>query len=213
MPALNQGLTTLTEELGVPHDVSDLITRELGAVAQAGTAPGLPVGDQAPDFELPDATGRPVRLSTLLQDAPVVLSFYRGEWCPYCNLTLHTWQQRLPELTTGGGQFVAVTPQRPSNALSITEKHQLAFPVLSDETQDVIRAYKLRFDLPPELKDLYANAWGLDLTEQNADGSWSLPVPGTFVVDRDRRIRFAFASADYRVRAEPDDVLAALRSL
>jgi peroxiredoxin len=85
--------------------------------------------------------------------------------------------------------------------------------VLSDETQDVIRAYKLHFDLPSALKDLYGNAWGLDLTEQNADGSWSLPVPGTFVVDRDRKIRFAFAWADYRVRAEPDEVLAALRSL
>ena len=213
MSALNQGLTGLTEELGVPQDVSDLITRELATVERAGSAPGLVVGDHAPDFELPDATGRPVRLSLLLRDGPVVLSFYRGEWCPYCNLTLHTWQERLADLTNAGGQLVAVTPQRPSNALSITEKHQLAFPVLSDETQDVIRAYKLHFDLPPTLKDLYGNAWGVDLTQQNADGSWSLPVPGTFLVDRDRRIRFAFASADYRVRAEPDDVLAALRSL
>jgi peroxiredoxin len=202
MSALNQGLTELTGQLGVPQDVSDLITRELGALEQAGTAPGLSVGDEAPDFELPDATGRQVRLSDLLRDGPVVLSFYRGEWCPYCNLTLHTWQQRLDDLSNAGGRFVAVT-----------EKHQLAFPVLSDETQDVIRAYKLHFDLPSALKDLYGNAWGLDLTEQNADGSWSLPVPGTFVVDRDRKIRFAFAWADYRVRAEPDEVLAALRSL
>jgi peroxiredoxin len=213
MSALNQGLTELTGQLGVPQDVSDLITRELGALEQAGTAPGLSVGDEAPDFELPDATGRQVRLSDLLRDGPVVLSFYRGEWCPYCNLTLHTWQQRLDDLSNAGGRFVAVTPQRPSDALSLTEKHQLAFPVLSDETQDVIRAYKLHFDLPSALKDLYGNAWGLDLTEQNADGSWSLPVPGTFVVDRDRKIRFAFAWADYRVRAEPDEVLAALRSL
>jgi peroxiredoxin len=213
MSALNQGLTELTGQLGVPQDVSDLITRELGALEQAGTAPGLSVGDEAPDFELPDATGRQVRLSDLLRDGPVVLSFYRGEWCPYCNLTLHTWQQRLDDLSNAGGRFVAVTPQRPSDALSLTEKHQLAFPVLSDETQDVIRAYKLHFDLPSALKDLYGNAWGLDLTEQNADGSWSLPGPGTFVVDRDRKIRFAFAWADYRVRAEPDEVLAALRSL
>jgi peroxiredoxin len=213
MSALNQGLAALTDELGVPQDVTDVITRELRAVEQAGAAPGLSVGDEAPDFELPDATGRQVRLSDLLRDGPVVLSFYRGDWCPYCNLTLRTWQGRLDDLTSTGSQFVAVTPQRPSNALSLTEKHQLAFPVLSDETQDVIRAYKLHFDLPAPLKDLYGNAWGLDLTQQNADGSWSLPVPGTFVVDRDRKIRFAFASADYRVRAEPDDVLAAVRSL
>lgn len=213
MSALNQGLTALTDELGVPQEVSDLITSELAEVERAGSAPGLSVGDEAPDFELPDATGRPVRLSDLLKDGPVVLSFYRGEWCPYCNLTLRTWQQRLADVTNAGARFVAVTPQRPSNALTITEKHELAFPVLSDEGQDVIRAYKLQYDLPPGLKDLYGNAFGLDLTEQNADGSWSLPVPGFFIVDQDRRIRFAFASADYRVRAEPDDVLAALRAL
>src|SRR3954447_4471509 len=169
MSALNEGLTALTNELGVPQEISDVITQELGAVEHGGTAPGLSVGDEAPDFELPDATGRRVRLSELLQDGPVVLSFYRGEWCPYCNLTLHTWQERLSDLTSAGGRFVAVSPQRPSNALSITEKHQLAFPVLSDETQDVIRAYKLHFDLRPTLKDLYGDAWGLDLTAQNAN--------------------------------------------
>jgi peroxiredoxin len=211
MPELNAGLSALTDELGVPPDVSDLITRELGAIEHGGTAPGLSVGDEAPDFELPDATGRPVRLAELLRVGPVVLAFYRGEWCPYCNLTIRTWQERLGDLAKAGGQLVAITPQKPTNAVSLTEKHELAFPVLSDESQDVIRAYRLRFDLPPQLKELYGNAWGLDLTEQNADGSWSLPVPGTFVIDQDRRIRFAFVSADYRVRAEPDDVLAALQ--
>ena len=213
MSALNKGLTALTDELGVPREVSTVISRELEEVERAGTAPGLSVGEDAPDFELPDATGRRVRLSELLKDGPVVLSFYRGEWCPYCNLTLRTWQERLADLAGAGAQFVAVSPQRPSNALSITEKHQLAFPVLSDEGQDVIRAYRLRYDLPPGLKDLYGDAWGLDLTEQNADGTWALPVPGTFIVDQSRRIRFAFADADYRARAEPDDVLASIRSL
>jgi len=213
MSELNQGLAALTGELGVPQDVSDLITRELRELERAGTARGLSVGDDAPGFQLPDATGRPHRLSELLRDGPVVLVFYRGEWCPYCNLTLRTWQERLGDLTSAGGRLVAVSPQQPSNALSISEKHQLAFPVLSDETQDVIRSYRLHYDVPPALKDVYGNAWGLDLTQQTADGSWSLPVPGTFVVDRDQRIRFAFASADYRIRAEPDDVVAALRSL
>jgi peroxiredoxin len=213
MPALNPKLSALTDELGVPQDVSDLITRELAAVEQDGSAPGLSVGADAPDFVLPDATGRSVRLSELLRSAPVVLAFYRGEWCPYCNLTLRTWQERLAEMSKAGGQLVAISPQRPSNALSLTDKHELAFPVLSDESQDVIRAYKLRFNLPPQLKELYGNAWALDLTEQNADGSWSLPVPGTFVIGQDRRIKFAFVSADYRLRAEPDDVVAALQSL
>jgi peroxiredoxin len=213
MSTLNADLTALSEQLGIPQAVSDVITNELGQLERSGMAPGLAAGDEAPDFELPDATGRQVRLSDLLRNGPVVLSFYRGEWCPYCNVALRTWQERLAEVTGAGGQFVAVTPQRPTNALSVTEKHDLAFPVLSDESQDVIRAYKLHYELPAALKDLYGNAWGLDLTDQNADGSWSLPVTGTFIIDRDRRIRFAVASADYRVRAEPEQVVAALRSL
>lgn len=210
---LNPQLSALTRELGIPQDVTDVLSRELADVAGSGAAPGLHVGDAAPLFALPDATGRVVRLHDLLASGPVVLTFYRGEWCPYCNLELRTWQRHLGEIADGGGQLVAVSPQRPTDALSISERHALEFPVLSDEDQQVIRSYKLRFALPPGLRALYDTAWGIDLPALNPEGSWALPVPGTFVVTPDRRIAYAFASADYRVRAEPADVLAALRSL
>ena len=210
---LNAQLATLTDELGVPGEVSELISAEVAAVDESGVAPGLSAGDVAPDFVLPDATGNDVRLSDLLGAGPVVLSFYRGEWCPYCNLELRTLQQHLADITAAGGQLVAISPQRPSNALSLTEKHDLAYPVLSDSDREVIRAYRLGFDVSPALKDLFSNAFGVDLTTQNADGSWTLPVAATFVVDRDRRIRYAYATADWRKRAEPRDVLETLRAL
>jgi len=206
---LNIQLTALTADLGVPQNVSDLITKAL--TSDGVTTVGLRVGEEAPDFDLPDATGKRVRLGDLLDHGPVVLSFQRGEWCPYCNLELHTWQGLLGEVTAAGAQLVAVSPQRSTNALSLTEKHQLAFPVLSDVDQTAIRAYRLRYVLPDALKDVYANAFGVDLSTQNADGSWTLTVPATFVVDQQRRIRLAYANTDWRVRAEPVDVLTALR--
>ena len=205
---LNPQLTALTADLGIPQDVSDLITKE---VASDGvTTVGLRVGEDAPDFD--PATGKQVRLRDLLDHGPVVLSFQRGEWCPYCNLELHTWQGLLGEVTAAGAQLVAISPQRPTNALSLTEKHELAFPILSDVDQTAIRAYRLGYELPAALKDLYANAFGVDLSIQNADGSWTLTVPATYVVDQQHRIRFAFANTDWRVRAEPVDVLASLRT-
>jgi len=207
--SLNLRLTALTANLGIPHDVSAVITKALSS--DGVTTVGLRVGEEAPDFDLPDATGKQVRLGDLLDHGPVVLSFQRGEWCPYCNLELHTWQGLLDQVTAAGAQLVAVSPQRPTNALSLTEKHELAFPVLSDVDQTAIRAYRLRYELPAALKDVYATAFGVDLSVQNADGSWTLTVPATFVVDQQCRIRFAFTNTDWRVRAEPAHVLAALR--
>jgi peroxiredoxin len=206
---LNTQLTALTADLGVPQDVSDLITKAL--TSDGVTTVGLRVGEEAPDFDLPDATAKRVRLHDLLDHGRVVLSFQRGEWCPYCNLELHTWQGLLGEVAAAGAQLVAVSPQRPTNALSLTEKHELAFPVLSDVDQTAIRAYRLRYELPAALKDVYTKAFAVDLSVENADGSWTLTVPATFVVDQQRRIRFAYANTDWRVRAEPADVLAALR--
>lgn len=210
---LNAQLTALTDELGVPGEVTELISAEVATVDESGDAPGLRVDDVAPDFALPDAIGNCVQLSDVLKQGPVVLSFYRGEWCPYCNLELRTWQAHLDDITAAGGQLVAISPQRPSNALSLTEKHGLAFPVLSDTEQEAIRAYRLRFDVSPALKEMFTNAFGLDLTTQNADGSWTLPVAATFVVDAARRIRFAYATADWRKRAEPRQVIDTLRAL
>lgn len=175
-------------------------------------ARALQAGDQAPDLTLPDALNRPVRLSTLWAQGPLVLIFYRGGWCPYCNLELRAWQQNLPELQRLGAQLVAVSPQTPDNSLSTFAKNELAFPVLSDSALQAATGFGIAFEMPPELIELYSRA-GNDLAVLNGNGRWVLPVPATYVIDRYGRISFAHVDADYRERAEPGDVLAAVAAL
>lgn len=169
-------------------------------------ATALGVGDRAPDITLPDALGRPVRLLDLAADTPLALVFYRGGWCPYCNLELRAWQQLQPQLHAAGARLVAISPQTPDSSLSTAEKNELAFPVLSDSSLTAATGFGVAFDLPPELVELYKGV-GHDLPVRNGNGRWTLPVPATYVVGRDGRIHFAHVDADYRTRAEPAEVL------
>jgi peroxiredoxin len=169
----------------------------------------LQVGDLAPDLTLPDALNQPVRLSTLWQRGPLVLIFYRGGWCPYCNLELRAWQQQLSALQHLGAQLVAVSPQTPDNSLSTAEKNELAFPVLSDSALQAATAFGVGFEMPQELINLYSSV-GNDLPVLNGNGRWVLPLPATYVIDQNGRITYAHIEADYRERAEPGDVLAAV---
>jgi peroxiredoxin len=197
----------------IPPVIAGRIKSGVDEVTTSAVAPGLAVGDPAPDFTLGDALGSQVGLAELLAKGPVVVTFYRGEWCPYCNLQLRSLQQALPEIASAGASLVAISPQAPDHGLSMTEKHNLAFPVLSDLDQSVSEAYKVRFDVTGELEDLQVNVFQNDPAVQNADGRRSLPVPSTFIIDRHGIVRFASVDADWRVRAEPADVIAALRML
>lgn len=172
-------------------------------------ARALKMGSKVPDLTLPDALNQAVRLSALWQRGPLVLIFYRGGWCPYCNLELRAWQQQLPALKHMGAQLVAVSPQTPDSSLSTAQKNELAFPVLSDSALQAATAFGVAFEMPPALVELYSRA-GNDLPVLNGNGRWVLPVPATYVIDRDGRIAYAHVDADYRDRAEPADVLAAV---
>lgn len=172
----------------------------------------LQVGAAAPELTLPDALGRAVSLRSLWLEGPVVLIFYRGGWCPYCNLELRAWQRKLPELQALGARLVAVSPQTPDNSLSTAEKNELAFPVLSDSSLAAAQAFGVAFTLPAELVELYGRV-GNDLPSLNGNGQWVLPLPATYLIDRQGRIVFAHMEADYRERAEPQEVLDALRTL
>jgi peroxiredoxin len=169
-------------------------------------------GDAAPDATLPDALGNPVRLPDLWKRGPLVVIFYRGGWCPYCNLELRAWQQRLGDLQRIGASLVAISPQTPDNSMSTAEKNALAYPVLSDSNLEAAHGFNIAFTLPPELIDLYGSL-GNDLPVFNGNGQWVLPVPATFVIDTEGRIRFAHIEADYRERAEPADVITFIESL
>jgi peroxiredoxin len=211
VPALKPQLDEIT--VNIPEAIASRIEAGVSEIESSGVARGLAVGDHAPNFTLPDALGQPVTLADLLAQGPVVVTFYRGEWCPYCNIQLRGLQAALPAFRELGASLVAISPQAADHSLSLTEKHELAFPVLSDLDQKVIRAYRVQFTLAGDLEDLQVNVFQNDPADQNADHTRSLPVPATFVIVRDGIIRAAFVSADWRVRAEPAEIEAALRSL
>jgi peroxiredoxin len=169
-------------------------------------------GDRVPDFELPAAAGGSVRLSDKLADGPVVLVFYRGGWCPYCNLHLNLLQRRLPEFRAAGASLVAVSPQDPDHSLTTAERNGLGFDVLSDPHNQVARALGLVFPFSDELRATYLGN-GVDLPAVSGSAKWELPLPGTFVLDPDGTVAAAWVDEDYRTRAEPAAVLAAVRRL
>ena len=214
MPTLKEELEAFKTKFATTNDPSVVVAYEKG-IAELRAAGlernALKHGDLAPEFTLPDATGKPVRLAARLREGPVVLKFYRGGWCPYCNLELRAWQRALPELRALGAQLIAVSPETPDNSLSTQEKNALSFTVLTDEGSKVAGAYRLAFRLSPELQALYESR-GRDLAQWNG-GDWTLPAPGTFVIGTDRRIALACVDADYRTRLEPAAAVDAVRRL
>lgn len=197
---------------GAPPEIMQGFARHAGELAELALPDQPAAGDRLPDFELPDALGRAVKLSKLLEAGPVVLTFYRGEWCPYCNLQLHAYQATLPEILARGASLVAVSPQTPDHSLSMAEEHQLAFAVLTDSGNRLARSLGLVFTIPEADRALYL-AVGNDISSFNGDESWELPVPATFVIGRDGAVALAFVDPDYRKRLEPAEILAALDGL
>lgn len=169
----------------------------------------LKVGDIAPDFTLPDARGTLIASRDLLARGPVVISYYRGGWCPYCNMELVAFESILGEITARGASMVAISPQAPDASLTTVQKHDLAYPVLSDRGLAVASAFGIAYTLPPVLQTLYTG-FGVVLPELNGTGDWRLPLPATYVVGADGRILLADVDADYTRRFEPRDVLAVL---
>lgn len=197
----------------IPADIRQIMHRAGQELADSGQADrALAVGAQAPAFHLPSATGNPVSLADLIKTGPVVLTFYRGAWCPYCNIALRAFQQHHDEITARGARLVAVSPQVPDESLSLAEQHQLVFSVLSDVGSDTAKQYGLAFDLPDDLATVY-DKLGFDLQRVNGGHPRTLPLPATYVIDREGVIRWAFVDTDYTKRAEPADVLAALDAL
>ena len=198
----------------IPADALSVMDTETEALRASGIERrALKPGAVAPDFMLPDAQGRCVRLQSLLRQGPVILVFYRGGWCPYCNLHLRGFQRALPEFQQFGAQMVAISPQLPDNSLSTQEKDELTFAVLSDVGNKVARQFGIVFQIGEKLEELYRKfGHPLDLFN-GPDGAQHLPVPATFLIDGKGVIRLAHVDVDYTRRLDPDDVILTLREL
>jgi peroxiredoxin len=170
----------------------------------------LKVGDRAPAIALENAKGATVDVGALLAKGPVIVTFYRGGWCPYCNLELKAYQDILPEIVAAGASLVAISPEKPDDTVSTAGTNALTFEVLSDVGQKVGRAFGLVYEFTEQLKSAY-RGFNLDIPARNGTpGEWALPVSATYVIDRNGSIIYAYTDVDYRDRADPRDILRVL---
>lgn len=181
---------------------------ELDAQGVGDTA--LAVGDHFPEVGLRASDGSDFALSSLLANGPVVINFYRGGWCPYCNLELKAYQDQLETIRSLGAELVAISPETPDRTMSTAEKNAVTYPVLTDPQNSLAEALGIVFTLPPELAKLY-EMFGNNLPEAHGEAGWRLPIPATYVVGADCEILFAHIARDYRTRAEPAAAIKALK--
>jgi len=184
----------------------------VATVSESGLADSAKnVGDTAPNFTLQNATGQTVELKEYLKKGKVILTWYRGGWCPYCNFTLQHLQRELPNFNALGANLIALTPELPDYSLSTKEKNELKFEVLSDIDNKVAREYGLVFYLGDEVARLYNESFNLIGYNGNEDNE--LPLAATYIIDQSGKIEYAFVEADYRVRAEPSELTAFLKKV
>lgn len=184
--------------------ITDRFIEHLRANGAAERA--LKPGDRAPEFELPDADGVPFRSADALQKGPLVVSFFRGRWCPYCVTELEALEHWMPEFRYAGAAVVAISPQDKRNTDFMREQHKPSFPLLIDAGNRIAREFGVVVSLTPEMRDLYRTIF-INLPKVNGDDSWELPLPATFVIAPSGEIIFTFADPDFTLRAETASVL------
>lgn len=197
----------------VPVEAQTQIFRHIAEQKQSGIVFGLKEGDKAPNFVLTNPLGEVISLYDELAKGPVILTFYRGSWCPYCNIQLRAYQQILPEIQQYGAQLIAITPQSPDNSLTQKEKEQLTFQVLSDPNGYVADSYNLLFEMPDYLQHTFKHTLGRDLSAFNETDRWILPIPGIYILDKEGIVRHANSNPDFMTRMEPQEIIDQLKML
>lgn len=211
--SLAQQLEELTAKLRalVPAERLATIDRAIENLHAANPAAhALKSGEQAPGFELPDGDGMLWRSADLLRSGPLVVVFYRGRWCAYCNAQLVALQQIHSRIAGAGASLLAISPQTQKHSYMTRDMHRLRFPVLSDAGNQVARMFGLVYRVPPELQTMYESIF-TKLPGYNGDASWELPLAATYVVQPSGMISFTRVDEDWRRRAEPEGILTALR--
>lgn len=171
------------------------------------------IDTKAPNFELPNAQNKIISLESLVKEGPVVVTFYRGSWCPYCNIQLKAMQSRLADIHALGAKLVAISPQVPDDSLSKDDISKMDFIVLSDQNASVASQYGVAWKIPEFLTDHMKVDRGLDLESINNGNADILPIPATYVIGKDGIITWRQLDVDYRTRAEPEDIIDALKKL
>ena len=195
----------------VPEKSKTLMEAHIAHLGASGIADrARQVGDRAPEIRLPDQHGQPFDVADLLAKGPVIITFYRGGWCPFCNLELKAYEGLLPRIGAAGASLVAISPEKPDDTATTAEKNELTFPVLSDIGQNVGKAFGVVYAFTDDVRTVY-DGFGLDIPAKNgAPDDWSLPLSATYVVGRDGVILFADTRVDYRERTDPLEVLQTL---
>lgn len=200
------------KEAKLPADVLALMdTTNEDLIAQHIKDNALQIGAKVENFSLVNHNGESIELNDLLNKGPVIVSFYRGGWCPYCNLELKALNDYLAQFKTQSAQLIAISPQLPDETLSTKQKNELDFDVLSDVSNKVAEQFGLLFTLDERIQALYTQ-FGIDFEHYYGDKSFKLPLPATYVINQEGVITYTFLNEDYTLRAEPIDIMAALES-
>jgi peroxiredoxin len=214
--SLQNKLETLKVELEtklLPASAVEALHRSVDELAASGISErALKAGDVAPAFTLPDAEGTLHDSNQLLARGPLVVTFYRGVWCPYCNVDLQALEAVRAEIESRGASIVAVSQQSASNSRKSERTNALAFPILSDKGGELAARFGLRWELPEYLRVVHRQL-GADLTVFNGEDSWTLPMPARYIIGQDRVIAYAEVNADYTRRPEPTDLYPVLEQL
>lgn len=194
------------------QDVQDKMSQAIDELEASDQGNGLSKGEKAPDFTLPDAKGGQVQLSEQLKQGPAIVTFYRGGWCPYCNMELRAYQEIMEDIHNEGAQLIAISPQTPDQSMTTQEKNDLQYHVLSDVGNKTAQQFNLVYELPDYLVDVYKDK-GLNVDKHNGDESWTLPISATYIIDTDGTIVYEYTKSDYKDRAEPSEVLQKLKKV
>jgi peroxiredoxin len=196
----------------VPLETQAIHARAVGELKQRNLAQNiLPVGAKAPEFELQDHDGKILSSADLLAKGRLVLCFIRGRWCPFCIGQMEAMNLALPEIKRSGATLVAISPQTVRQSFFMHDQHELRFPLLSDSGNEVARQFGLTYRVNEEQQSVYRRAF-VNLPFANGDESWELPIPATFILERDGTVLYASANEDYTERPEPADILQALNA-
>lgn len=212
--SLNRELRKLKEEnlKHIPEDISNVLLKDVEIQMKKGvTRNALKLGDKIPMFELGNAVGRDIRSDELLENGPLIISFYRGAWCPYCNIELAAYQEALEEISEVGGQLIAISPELPDQSLTLIDRHALKYEILSDLNNEVAKQFGLVYKLEDSIKSVYKKL-GVDIAAGQGNKNFEMPFAATYVINSDGRIVEASVQYDYTTRLDPEDAIDALKS-